>query len=60
MRTRDDGADADGDPVAALHDTEAESGDEEGLQDLFDMDELEAAELGADLDPVAPIEPELD
>ncbi|HEX3829218.1 MAG TPA: hypothetical protein VHV82_18300 [Sporichthyaceae bacterium] len=58
MRTRDDGAD--GDPVAALHDTEAESGDEEGLQDLFDIDEREAAELGADLDPVAPIEPELD
>jgi hypothetical protein len=57
MGTRDG---ADGDPVAALHDTEAESGDEEELQDLYDIDEREAAELGADLDPAAEIEPELD
>ena len=48
------------DPVEAMHDTEAESGDEEGLQDTFDMDEREARELGVDLDPVAPTEPELD
>jgi hypothetical protein len=43
-----------------MHDTEAESGDEQGLQDTFDMDEQEAAELGVDLDPTAPVEPELD
>jgi hypothetical protein len=49
-----------GDPLEALHDTEAESGDEQGLQDTFDMDEREAAELGVDLDPAAPVEPELD
>lgn len=51
---------AQGDPVEALHDTEAESGDEEGLQDTFDMDEQEARELGVNLDPVARTEPELD
>lgn len=43
-----------------MHDTEAESGDEEGLQDSFDMDQREARELGANLDPVAPTESELD
>ena len=50
----------DGDPLEALHDTEAESGDEDGLHDTFDLDAREAAELGVDLDPVAPEEPELD
>jgi hypothetical protein len=49
-----------GDPVEVLHDTEAESGDEEGLHDTFDMDEREARELGVNLDPVAQIEAELD
>ncbi len=58
--TTDDRPGGVGDPLDALHDTEAESGDEEGLQDTFDMDEREAAQLGVDLDPVAPIEPELD
>lgn len=60
MSTRADGADRDDDPVEAMHDTEAEAGDEEGLADSFDLDEREAAELGVDLDPVAPTEPELD
>jgi hypothetical protein len=50
----------DGDPLEAMHDTEAESGDEQGLQDTFDLDEREAAELGVDLDPTASVEPELD
>jgi hypothetical protein len=59
MRTHD-GEAADDDPVAAMHDTEAESGDEEGLQDTYDLDEREAAEVRVDLDPVAPTEPELD
>jgi hypothetical protein len=60
MTSDQDRPGGDGDPLEALHDTEAESGDEEGLQDTFDMDEREAAELGVDLDPVAPQEPELD
>jgi hypothetical protein len=38
------------DGVAALHDTEAEAGDEDELVDLFDVDRTEARELGADLD----------
>lgn len=50
----------DGDPLEALHDTEAESGDEEGLQDTFDLDAREAAELRVGLDAVAPEEPQLD
>lgn len=50
----------DADPIEAMHDTEAESGDEEGLQDTFDIDEREAAELGVHLDPTAPEEPQLD
>jgi hypothetical protein len=57
MRTSED---AHGDPVEALHDTEAESGDEQGLTDLLDLDQQEAAELGVDLDPAAETEPELD
>lgn len=59
MKTHD-GQAADDDPVTAMHDTEAESGDEEGLQDTYDLDEREAAEVNVDLDPVAPTEPELD
>jgi hypothetical protein len=43
-------ADRERDGVAALHDTEAETGDEEELTDLFDLDRAEARALGADLD----------
>jgi hypothetical protein len=60
MRSDEDKPGGGGDPLEALHDTEAESGDEQGLQDTFDLDEREAAELGVDLDPTAPVEPELD
>ena len=60
MSTQSGGSGADDDPVAAMHDTEAESGDEAGVQDTYDMDQREAAEAGVDLDPVAPTEPELD
>jgi len=60
MRADQDRPGGDADPLEAMHDTEAESGDEQGLQDTFDMDEQEAAELGVDLDPTAPVEPELD
>jgi hypothetical protein len=40
----------DRDGVAALHDVEAEAGDEEGLGDAYDMDDREARELGVQLD----------
>ena len=48
------------DGVASLHDSEAESGDEEGVEDSFDLDQAEARELGVALDPVDGPEPELD
>jgi hypothetical protein len=38
------------DGVGALHDVEAEAGDEAELTDLFDLDRAEARELGMDLD----------
>lgn len=38
------------DGVAALHDTEAEAGDEAGLADEFALDWTEAREIGMDLD----------
>jgi hypothetical protein len=38
------------DAVAALHDTEAEAGDESELADIFDLDRSEARELGVELD----------
>ncbi|HVS68533.1 MAG TPA: hypothetical protein VHE56_08285 [Mycobacteriales bacterium] len=38
------------DGVRALHDTEAEAGDETEIADLFDLDRDEARELGVDLD----------
>ena len=49
----------DQDGVAALHDSEAEAGDEEGVRDAFVLDEREARELGVDLDPVDGPEAEL-
>ena len=48
------------DGVASLHDSEADSGDEEGVADDFDIDQAEASELGVALDPVDGPEPELD
>ncbi|MDX6286650.1 MAG: hypothetical protein QOG53_2135 [Frankiales bacterium] len=48
------------DAIAALHDTEAEAGDEEELDDVFELDKKEARELGVNLDSVAPEEPRLD
>jgi hypothetical protein len=41
--------DRDCDGIGALHDVEAEAGDDEELDDLFDLDEAEARELGADI-----------
>ena len=40
----------DRDGVESLRDTEAEQGDEESLDDLFDLDDREAKELGVSLD----------
>jgi hypothetical protein len=49
----------DQDGVGALHDTEAEAGDEEGVRDAFVLDEREAHELGVDLDSIDGPEAEL-
>ena len=40
----------DRDGVESLRDTEAEQGDEDSLDDLFDLDDREAKELGVALD----------
>lgn len=48
------------DGVAALHDVEAEAGDEGAVADLFDLDRAEARTLGADLDPADGGESQLD
>jgi len=57
-RTAGGGRDRDG--VSALRDTEAEAGDESGIDDDFDMDDREARELGVDLDGRDEPEPGLD
>jgi hypothetical protein len=48
------------DGVASLRDVEAESGDEEALDDEFDLDDREARELGVELDGRNEREPRLD
>ena len=48
------------DGVAALHDTEAEAGEEAEIADLFDLDLTEARGLGADLDRADRGESQLD
>jgi hypothetical protein len=50
----------DRDGVASLHDSEGEAGDEEGLNDTYDMDDREAKELSVQLDDRDEPEPELD
>jgi hypothetical protein len=50
----------DDDPVASLRDTDEEAGDEEELDDAYDMDDREAKELGAQLDDRDEPEPRLD
>lgn len=45
------GPDPERDGVSALHDTEAEAGDEGELADVFDLDRTQARELGVELDP---------
>jgi hypothetical protein len=53
-------SDRERDGVAALHDTEAEAGDEEELADAFDLDRKEARALGAELDRADRDESQLD
>jgi len=48
------------DGVAALHDIEAEAGDESELADAFDLDRTEARALGVDLDRADRDESQLD
>jgi hypothetical protein len=52
------GRDRDG--VASLHDSEGEAGDEEELDDAYDMDDREAKELDVQLDGRDEPEPGLD
>ena len=48
------------DPVSSLHDTEEETGDEQGLKDNFSIDSREAKERGVELDSAGGQEQELD
>jgi hypothetical protein len=51
--------DRDRDGARALHDVEAEAGDEDAIRDLFVIDRAEASSLGVALDDVERPEPEL-
>lgn len=51
---------AEQDPVASLRDVESESGDEDGLRDLYLLDRTEARELGCELDDLGAAEPSID
>ncbi|MDT7537476.1 MAG: hypothetical protein QOE84_2075 [Actinomycetota bacterium] len=55
-----EGAAGEQDPVAAMHDTEAESGDEAGMHDTYTLDGVEALEMGVDLDSAGGAEADLD
>ena len=48
------------DPVSSLHDTEEETGDEQGLEDTFSIDSREAKERGVELNSAGGQEPDLD
>ena len=50
----------DRDGVESLRDTEAESGDEDEVDDRYDLDRLEAQELGVALDRTDGETPRLD
>ena len=50
----------DRDGVSSLRDTDAEQGDEDELDDTYDLDDREARELGAALDGRDEPEPRLD
>jgi hypothetical protein len=55
-----DAPDRDRDGVGALHDSEAEAGDEEELADEFDLDETAAREVGSNFDRLGGETPRLD
>jgi hypothetical protein len=55
-----DQAARDRDGLSSLRDTEAESGDELELTDAYDLDQVEAAELGIALDRTGGETPRLD
>jgi hypothetical protein len=48
------------DGVSSMRDTEAESGDEDEVTDRFDLDTVEARELGVELDRTGGETPRLD
>ena len=50
----------DQDGASSLHDTDAETGDEEEVDDTYDIDNREAREAGVALDRVDGPEPRLD
>ncbi len=56
----DGDGDVDQDPVRALHDTQEEAGDEEGLAGTYSVDRLEAQQMRVDLDPTGGQEAALD
>ena len=56
----EEGAAGEQDPVAAMHDTEAEAGDELGIHDTYTLDRVEASEMGVDLDSAGGTEADLD
>lgn len=53
-------SDRDRDGANALRDVEAETGDEELLEDVYELDEAEARAMGVNLDSVGVKEPVLD
>lgn len=55
-----DEARRDRDGVSSLRDTEAEAGDEDEVTDKFELDSVEARELGVDLDRTGGETPRLD
>jgi hypothetical protein len=54
------GLNRDRDGVESLRDTEAEAGDEQEIDDDFEIDTEEARDLGADLDRLGGETPRLD
>ena len=55
----DEEVDRELDGASSLHDTDAEAGDEEEVDDTYDIDDLEAREAGVNLDGMDGQEPRL-
>ena len=60
VEAADADADRDQDGASSLHDTDAETGDEEEVDDTYDIDNREAREAGVNLDGMDEQEPRLD